>query len=245
MTNAIDKDILDCRLDTSKDYAMWSDVKYKKGLSNMLSHQIKTLLSEYIKDVCNNETSSIFDTASKIKGASDFSLLITTRLDIMNNLTDFSALEAINTQSTTTYHQLVLDTLVSDIPELEDNLTDNKIVLSEETVFDSVSELDSNTKSKNFVNKKWSRDLIDKIENFSLDHIKSKKKVSRDKLLQEFNNKMLNDIPSEERLVSGNKNAAYIAKFWKNINNRLIKTGKVTLVDEHFVYNEKYLEETV
>ena len=134
---------------------------------------------------------------------------------------------------------------LEDIPELEDNLTDNKIVLSEETVFDSVSELDSNTKSKNFVNKKWSRDLIDRIENFSLDHIKSKKKVSRDKLLQEFNNKMLNDIPSEERLVSGNKNAAYIAKFWKNINNRLIKTGKVTLVDEHFVYNEKYLEETV
>jgi len=211
----------------------------------MLSHQIKTLLSEYIKDVCNNETSSIFDTPSKIKGASDFSLLLTTRLDIMNNLTDFSALETINTQSTTTYHQLVLDTLDSDIPELEDNLTDNKIVLSEETVFDSVSELDSNTKSKNFVNKKWSRDLIDKIENFSLHHIKSKKKVSRDKLLQEFNNVMLNDIPFEERLVSGNKNAAYIAKFWKNINNRLIKPGKVYLVDEHFVYNEKYSEETV
>jgi len=32
LTNAIDKDILDCILYTSKDYAMWSDVKYKKGL---------------------------------------------------------------------------------------------------------------------------------------------------------------------------------------------------------------------
>jgi hypothetical protein len=196
----------------------------------MLSHQIKTLLSEYVQGVCNDKVSTIFDATSQIKGASDFSLLLIAKLDIMENLTDFSALETIHAQSTTTNQQLSFDT-----PELEDSLPDDKPVSSEEP--DSESDSNSNTKSKNYVSKKWPRELIENLMDFSLDQIKTKKRIHRDKLLAAVNNIKLNEIPIEDRIKHGNKNAAYVAKYWKNINNRLIQTGKVSLVDDYFIYN--------
>jgi hypothetical protein len=196
----------------------------------MLSHQIKTLLSEYVQGVCNDKVSTIFDAPSQIRGASDFSLLLIAKLDIMENLTDFSALETIHVQSTTTIQQLSFDT-----PELEDSLPDYKPVPSEEP--DSDSDSNSNTKSKNYVSKKWKRELIENLMDFSLDQIKTKKRIHRDKLLAEVNKIKLNEIPIEDRIKHGNKNAAYVSKYWKNINNRLIQTGKVSLVDDYFIYN--------
>ncbi len=213
----------------------------KKDYANMLNHQIRALLSEYVLNLCDDNSSSQSDISSKIKGASEFSSFLTSRLDLMNNLTDFSALESINNSTTTTNNQLSFD-----ISDAFDNVVDNNdgddddVATLEESVI--VSNSDNNTKSKIYVSKKWSRDLIEKLENFTLDFIKSKKKVTRDKVLTAFNNSMLNEIPVEDRVVVGNRNAPYIAKYWKNINNRLVQTNKVFLVDGEFVYNENFQE---